>query len=151
MSMKCAAFHQRVIHSSVSACVLRIMKQHFSNSVNHAIRDIFRSAASWCKPSTLIISCDIYQSIKCTSQQYSILSFKTRMLIASSLSNPSYHILSYLFVSVESLFNICTIPIMVAILLSVKCLLLKVSQKINFESTLVCNTSIRPFIQQVFI
>lgn len=51
------------------------------------------------------------------------------MLTASSLSNPSYRSLSYLLVRVESLFTICTIPIMVATFLSVKCLLLKVSQK----------------------
>lgn len=46
------------------------------------------------------------------------------MLAASSLSSPSYHILSYLFVRVESLFlfNVCTISIMVAIFLFVKCL-----------------------------
>lgn len=73
------------------------------------------------------------------------------MLIASSLSNPSYHILSYLLELNLFLFNICTIPIMVAIFLFVKCLLLKVSQKINFKSTLVYKVSIRPFIQQVFI
>lgn len=49
------------------------------------------------------------------------------------------------------MFNICTIPIMVAIFLSVKCLLLKVSSKINFKSTRVHKVFIRPFIQQVFI
>ena len=111
---------------------------------------IFRSAASWWKPSTLIIFCDIYQSIKCTSRQYNIQSFKTRMLVVSSLSNPSCHILSYLFVRVVSfVFNICTIPFRVATF--TKCLLSKVSPKIYFKSTLVCKASIRPFIQQVLI
>ena len=64
------------------------------------------------------------------------------MLVASSLSNPSCHILSYLFIRVESfVFNICTIPIRVATFM--KCLLSKVSPKIYFKSTLVCKASIK--------
>lgn len=42
MSVKCAVFHhQRVASSSVSACVLRIMKQHRSGSVNHVPLETF--------------------------------------------------------------------------------------------------------------